>query len=196
MTIIGITGGIGSGKTTITNIFSLIGIPVYIADTESKKITNTSTIIREKLISLFGKEIYENHTLNKKLLASLIFSDEQNRFSVNNIIHPEVAKDFKEWAKKNKEHKLIILESAILFESGFNQLADKTITVYTPLEDRITRTMSRDNLTREEVMNRINSQMPDEEKKELSDFVIVNNNKESLIQQVIDILKQFDAYQA
>lgn len=193
MLILGITGGIGSGKTTVAEIFSLIGVPVYIADTESKIITATSPVVRQQLIALFGDELYDGNLLNKALLARHIFSDSDKLVAVNNIIHPEVKKHFDKWVLENKTHQLIILESAILFESRFNRLVDKTLTVYTPLEDRIKRTMIRDNCSREEVMNRINNQMPDEEKKELSDFVIVNDNRQSLIEQVLDVLKQLAA---
>lgn len=194
MIILGITGGIGSGKTTVTNIFSLMNIPVYIADIESKRITATSPIVRQKLIHLFGEELYDGETLNKKLLASHIFTDSEKMNKVNAIIHPEVEKDFKEWIDKHKDEKVVIHEAAILFESGFNQLVDKIITVYTPLEERVKRTMKRDNSTRNEVLNRINNQMSDEKKKELSDFVIVNTNDQSLIEQVIKILKKLEVY--
>lgn len=192
MLIIGVTGGIGSGKTTVTNIFALLGIPIYIADVESKRITDSSAVIKEKLIQLFGDELYNGDKLNKPVLASHIFSDEAKRIAVNNIIHPEVKKDFNEWVERNKQSNILILESAILFESGFDQLADKNITIYTPLEERIERAMKRDNSSREEVTNRINSQMPDEEKIKLSDFTIVNDNKHSLIEQTLSLLNTFN----
>lgn len=189
MIILGITGGIGSGKTTVTNIFSLLDIPVYIADIESKKLTETSPVIQEKLTALLGKELYNDGKLNKTLLASHIFSDKEKLNQVNKIIHPEVKKDFEAWLSSNKDKEIAVMESAIMFESGFDKLADKTIMVYSALEDRIERSMKRDNRPKEEILNRINSQMPDEEKKELSDFVIVNNNEHSLIKQVLSLLK-------
>lgn len=196
MIILGITGGIGSGKTTVTNIFSLMNIPVYIADIESKKVTAISPLVREKLIDLFGTEMYNGTELNKTLLASHIFTDTEKMDKVNAIIHPEVEADFRRWIEKNRDAKVVIHEAAILFESGFDKLVDKKIIVYTPYEERIKRTMKRDNTTREEVIKRINNQMSDEEKKELSDFVIVNNNKESLIEQVLSILKKLNVYEA
>lgn len=196
MIILGITGGIGSGKTTVTSIFSLMNIPIYIADIESKRITATSPVVRKKLISLFGNELYNGKELNKPLLASHIFTDKCKMDQVNAIIHPEVENDFKQWLKVHKNHKVVVHEAAILFESGFNKFVDKTITVYTPYEVRIERTMKRDNSTREEVVRRINNQMTDETKKELSDFVIVNDNKHSLIDQVCNILKQINVYSA
>lgn len=195
MIILGITGGIGSGKTTVTNIFSLMNIPIYIADIESKRITTSSPLVREKLIALFGAELYNGSELNKPLLASHIFSDKSKMQQVNAIIHPEVEKDFVLWLEKHQGAKIVMHEAAILFESGFDKLVDKTITVYTPYEERIKRTMKRDNITREEVIGRISNQMSDEKKKELSDFIIVNDNKHSLIEQVCTILKQLDVYQ-
>lgn len=188
MVILGITGGIGSGKTTVTNILYLLNIPVYIADIESKRITDTSPIVREKLISLFGEELYKENKLNKALLASLIFGNKENLLKVNAIIHPEVRKDFDRWVKENKHQKVVAIESAIMFESGFHKFVDKKVTVYTPLEMRIERAMKRDNTPKDKILSRINSQMPDEEKKELSDFVIVNDNRHSLIGQTISLL--------
>lgn len=192
MTILGITGGIGSGKTTVTNIFSLLAIPVYIADIESKKITANSPVIREKLTALLGEELYAENELNKALLASHIFNNAETLKQVNAIIHPEVQKDFSNWIELNKDKQILAIETAILFESGFDHFVDKSITVYTPLEERIKRAMKRDNSDRQEVMNRINSQMPDEEKIKLSDFTIVNDNKHSLIEQTLSLLYNFN----
>lgn len=187
---LGITGGIGSGKSTVTEIFSLCGVPVYIADIESKKLVNTSPVIRQKLTNIFGEELYKNNVLNKALLASLIFSNKDNLNTVNTIIHPEVEKDFEEWVYKHQNLDLIVHEAAILFESGFNKFMDKTITVYTPIETRIQRAMTRDHTTREKIQERMLNQIPDEEKIKLSDFVIVNDGTQSLIEQVINILKK------
>lgn len=189
---LGITGGIGSGKSTVSEIFAVLGIPVYIADTESKKLTNTSPIIKEKLINLFGSDLYPDGKLNKQKLASYIFGSKENMQQVNAIIHPEVEKDYLKWAENNKRHEIIAKEAAILFESGFDKLVDKVIMVYTPLEMRIERTMMRDNANRQQVLQRIQSQMPDEQKAELSDFVIVNDGSQSLIEQVLHILKRLN----
>lgn len=189
MIILGITGGIGSGKTTITNILVLLGIPVYIADIESKRLTDTSPVIKEKLITLFGDKLYKDGRLDKALLASHIFGNQDNLIKVNAIIHPEVKKDFHSWISKNNHEKILVIESAIMFESGFSNFVDKTVTIYSSLEDRVERSVKRDNSSREKVISRINSQMPDEEKVKLSDFVIVNDNKESLIEQVLSLLE-------
>lgn len=189
---LGITGGIGSGKSTVSQIFATLGIPVYIADIESKRLTDTSPIIKYKLTKLFGEDLYPNNRLDKKKLASLIFNNEEYLDKVNKIIHPEVAKDYQDWVTKHKKSNIVAKEAAILFESGFNKFVDKTIMVYTPLEMRIERTMKRDNVNRENVLNRIKNQMPDEEKAKLSDFIIVNDNSRSLIEQVLTILKELN----
>ncbi|NDV94946.1 dephospho-CoA kinase [Dysgonomonas sp. 521] len=189
---LGITGGIGSGKSTVSEIFSLCGVPVYIADIESKRLVATSPIIREKLIQLFGDELYDGNVLNKALLASHIFNDKEKLETVNAIIHPEVGKDFNRWLQRHSLCKIVAHEAAILFESGFDKMMDKVVMVYTPLEVRIQRTMLRDNLPREKVVERIQNQMPDEEKLKLSDFVIVNDNTKSLIEQVTTVLEQLD----
>lgn len=187
---LGITGGIGSGKSTVSQIFSLSGIPVYIADIESKRLVATSPTIRKKLINLFGEELYSGGVLNKPLLASHIFNDKKKLEIVNAIIHPEVERDFIEWVKKHAQCNIVAHEAAILFESGFNRMMDKVLMVYTPLDIRIERTMLRDNLPKEKVMERIQNQMSDEEKAKLSDFVIVNDNTKSLIEQVTNIIQE------
>lgn len=193
---LGITGGIGSGKTVVSEILYLYGISVYIADAESKILTNVSPVIRKKLINLFGRDIYIGEQLNKSLLASHIFNDKEKLHTVNNIIHPEVYKHFDEWCTSHSNRKIVALESAILFESGFNKVVDKVITVYTPLEIRIMRVMDRDNISREKVLDRIKNQMPDEEKINLSDFVIVNDDTQSVLEQVKNMLNQlgYDNY--
>ncbi|MDR0823667.1 MAG: dephospho-CoA kinase [Prevotella sp.] len=190
---IGITGGIGSGKSTVSEIFSLCGVPVYIADIESKKLVTASPVIREKLTELFGEELYAGGTLDKTMLASHIFNDKNKLETVNAIIHPEVAEDFRLWVQNHAQYPIVAHEAAILFESRFDRLTDKVIMVYTPLEIRIERTMLRDNISLEKVMERIQNQMPDEEKAKRSDFVIINDNTQSLIEQVTLILQQLNS---
>jgi dephospho-CoA kinase len=189
---LGITGGIGSGKTVVCEILSLHGVPVYIADVESKILTDISPVIRKKLIELFGEDIYNGEYLNRSLLASYIFNDKDKLQAVNNIIHPEVYKHFGEWCASHSKKRLVAMESAILFESGFNKVVNKTIMVYAPLDIRVKRVMERDNIPEEKVLARIGSQMPDEKKAELSDFVIVNDDTKSLLVQVKEILQQLN----
>ncbi len=189
---LGITGGIGSGKSTVSEIFSLCGVPVYIADMESKKLVSTSPLIKEKLIALLGEDLYRGNVLDKALLASHIFNNKEKLDKVNAIIHPEVKKDYERWLEQNKHCKIVAQEAAILFESGFNTLMDKVVMVYSPLDLRIQRTMTRDNASYEKVLERIQNQMPDEEKAKLSDFVIVNDGTGSLIEQVQNVIQQLE----
>lgn len=140
---IGITGGIGSGKSVVAALLELSGIPVYIADTESKLLTATSPVIREKLVALFGEELYTADGLDKKRLASHIFGNPERLGQVNAIIHPEVNRHFLAWAERQNAP-VCAIESAILFESGFNRVVDTTLMVYAPMEIRIRRALERD----------------------------------------------------
>lgn len=184
---IGLTGGIGSGKSVVASLLQTYGIPVYIADLESKKLLQTSTVIREQLIILLGETIYDGNILNRKRMASLIFNDAQLLKKVNNIIHPEVASHFNTWVKQQNTE-FSVLESAILFESGFNHHVDISLTVYTPIELRIKRTVMRDGMTETEVLQRIKNQLPDDKKKEYADYVINNDENQALIPQIEKIL--------
>ena len=184
---IGITGGIGSGKSVVASLLALSGIPVYIADEESKWLTNNSPVIREKLTALFGLEIYTNEGLNKKLLASHIFNNPEQLQQVNQIIHPEVNRHFSAWVERQTSP-LCAIESAILFESGFNRIVDTTLMVYAPMEIRIGRILERDSVSREEIIRRIESQLPDEVKKEKSDYVVFNDGKQALLPQITAFL--------
>lgn len=189
-----ITGGIGSGKSVVSKILRLYGIPVYIADDESKRLTESSEEIREKLTEKFGNDIYEGGKLNKPLLASIIFNDKEKLKTVNSIIHPVVRADLSEWLESYADSKIIASESAILFESGFNAMFDKVITVYTPLEIRIKRIISRNNTSYDNAKQRIESQMSDEEKVKLSDFVIDNSGNISLLQQIESVLTKLNYF--
>lgn len=189
---LGITGGIGSGKSIISQLFSIIGIPVYIADVESKKLTATSPVIRIKLIEAFGSELYKDEVLDKTLLASYIFTDNKKLQIANNIIHPEVEKHFLNWLEIHHSYPIVAHEAAILFESGLNSIMDKVVMVYAPLETRIERVMKRDKASRDKVVERINSQMPDEEKANLSDYVIQNDGKHSVISQTVGLLSELN----
>lgn len=180
---IGITGGIGSGKSVIATLLNLYGVPVYVADTESKILTETSPVIRKKLIALFGNSIYIENGLNKKLLASYIFNTPEYLQQVNAIIHPEVNRHFSEWTKAQTAN-VCAIESAILFESGFNKAVDRSLMVYAPLELRIERAVSRDNVLKEEIVRRIENQLPDETKRDQSDYVIYNDDKQALLPQI------------
>lgn len=186
---IGITGGIGSGKSVVAQLLSVHGIPVYIADDESKKLTNTSPVIRERLIHLFGSDIYTSEGLNKPALAKAIFGNKDLLQRVNQLIHPEVNKHFLAWSER-QEPNCCAIESAILFESGFNKIVDVSLMVYAPLEIRVQRALQRDHSTEEALRKRIESQISDEEKKLWADYTIINDGKQPLLPQVEKFLSQ------
>lgn len=186
---LGVTGGIGSGKSVVCEILRLHDIPVYDADLEAKNLNDTSPVIREKLISAFGPELYRNDKLDRQKLAHFIFNNEENLHTANSIIHPELAKHFREWAMQRKHHPVVAMDAAVLFEAGFQSVLDKTILVLAPLEIRIERAVKRGNLTKEQITARANSQMSDEEKIKLADFVIYNDGKHSLLEQISEILQ-------
>ena len=188
---IGITGGIGSGKSTVCELFRLYGIPIFDADTEAKKLNDTSPTICEKLTQLFGNDLYENNCLNRQKLASLIFTNTENLRKVNAIIHPEVATHFKKWASEQKNAPFVIIETAILFEASFNKLVDKTITVYASEKTRMERIAKRDNVSIAQIKARMSSQLSEEEKIRLVNFVVINDNRESLVAQVEALMSDF-----
>jgi len=171
--IIGLTGGIGSGKSTIAKYIESLGIPVYIADTEAKKIMDSEVIIG-KIIDVFGEDVIENDKISKSKLSKLVFSNPKKLEELNKIIHPEVYSHFSEWVQKHQNFPLVIKEAAILFESGSYKDCDKIILVTAPKQIRIERVMQRDSVTQEAVEARMNNQWDDERKKALSDFIIVN----------------------
>ena len=188
---LGITGGIGSGKSIVSQLFRVMGIPVYDSDKESKRLTITDEGIRTQLTELVGKDVYaDNGSLNKSILASWLFSCEEHTLKVNSIIHPVVKEDFLSWVKKqeNAGYKACGIESAILIEAGFQDVVEKVVMVTAPLETRIDRTMQRDHASRESVINRIARQMNEEEKKEKADYVISNEENTPLIPQVCQVI--------
>lgn len=186
---IGLTGGIGSGKTLIGNLFSYFGIPVFNADLEAKNILNTNSVVRTKLIAIFGQSIYlPNHAIDRKKLASIIFNNEYLLKQVNEIVHPEVHHAFDKWSEL-QQSAFVLYEAAILFESGHYKRMDKTILIVADETNRIKRVMKRDSATLEQVQQRMANQWEDEQKIGLSDFVIYNNDQELIIPQVLEILK-------
>jgi len=186
---IGLTGGIGSGKTTVAKMFESLNVPVYYSDFWAKKLTNSNTEIISKLKKEFGSEIYSknNNTLNKILLSKIIFNSKSKLEIVNNIIHPIVKNHFDEWIKTQEKSnkKYIIKEAAILFESGAYKQVNKIIIVSTELDLRIKRLQKRDNITKSEILKKVASQMPEEEKIKLSNYIIYNNKNDMLLPQVL-----------
>jgi dephospho-CoA kinase len=190
MIIIGLTGGIGSGKSTVSRLFDLMGVPVYIADAESKRLTDTSPSIRKKLTEKFGPDLYKDEKMDRAKLASLIFGNEENLRYVNSVIHPEVFADFKNWTMQHTGKPFVAIESAILFDSGFAAAVDFTVNVSAPTETRIRRVETRDHSPQASVISRINNQLPEEERNRLSDFIIENDDIEAVIPQVENLLQR------
>jgi len=176
--IVGITGGIGSGKTTISKYFEGFGIPVYHADIEAKALMNRSKVIKRKLIALFGDDAYINNTLNRDYLRSQIFKEKKLLSKMNAIVHPKVGVHFKRWVKKQNAP-YILKEVAIIFENNLQSQYDYIITVIADNEERVKRVMQRDNTSRDSVKAIIRNQLSDQEKIKKSDFVIENNDSEA-----------------
>ncbi|MES2578591.1 MAG: dephospho-CoA kinase [Bacteroidota bacterium] len=186
--IIGLTGGIGSGKTTIANYFKSFGIPVYIADEEARKIMQSVEII-SAIKNVFGDTVFENEKLNREELAKIVFNNPEKLEKLNNIVHPAVKKHFEQWLLQHTAAPYVIYEAAILFESGSYKNCDLIITVTAPIELRIQRVVERDKTTRELVLKRINAQWTDEQRISKSDFIIENTSMETTKLEVVKILK-------
>jgi dephospho-CoA kinase len=176
--IIGLTGGMGSGKTTIANYFIHLGIPVYIADDEAKRIMQSAALTSE-IRAIFGNSIFEGTTLNRNKLAQIVFNNSTQLEQLNAIVHPAVRADFQVWRDQNNTSKYVVYETAILFESGFYKNCDCIITVTAPLESRLQRVILRDSTTREQVLQRIAFQWTDDQRIEKSTFVIDNSNSDT-----------------
>jgi len=187
MMVVGITGGIGSGKSIVCSVFNALGIPVYDADTEAKKLYEIPEVIEEVKKTFGGKFFTASGDLDKKKFAGLVFSDEVSLKKINAIIHPFVKKNFKIWKKANGGNPYMLKEAAILFESGTNKGCDKVITVTAPEALRIQRILARDNRTREQVEKIIQHQWNDAEKIKRSDFVIENDELHLVLPQVLKI---------
>ena len=186
---IGITGGIGSGKSVVSELMKIMRIPVYNADDASKNILKTNPFIQEELKKWLGEEIFSNGELNKAKMASLIFNDPDLLSKTNAIIHPIVFNDFNLWSNSQLSD-IVACESALIFESGMNRFLDYTITVSAPMKIRIERAKLRDNTSEKQIMNRIKNQLLEEEKVKLSDFVLVNDDRQAIIPQLRKMLEQ------
>jgi dephospho-CoA kinase len=187
---IGLTGGIGSGKTTIAKIFELFNVPVYYADDASKRLYQTDKNLIADIKKHFGEDIYTNEQLNRSKLAAIVFNDPDKLELLNQLVHPPTIRDAEEWMKQQTAP-YVIKEAALLFESGSAKGLDYIIGVQAPSHYRIKRVIERDGLTREQVISRSNRQIDEDIKMRLCDFVIVNNDQELVIPQVLELHSKF-----
>lgn len=188
---IGLTGGIGSGKSTVARVFAGLGVPVYRADNEAKSLMVNDPVLREKIIYLLGKDAYKNGDLNNGFIAFRVFNDNILLEKLNKIVHPAVREDFENWSEAKKENSYIIEEAAILFETGSYTNFDYNILVFARDELRIKRIMHRDGADREDILKRIARQMDQDSKVKLSDFIIYNNEKDLILPQVLNLHDKF-----
>ncbi|MBR1809154.1 MAG: dephospho-CoA kinase [Paludibacteraceae bacterium] len=187
MQLFGITGGIGSGKSTVAHALQQLGYNVYYTDCEAQRIINHNDKVRKQIELLFGKDIYINNTFDKQKVAKLVFNNTQLLLKLNAVVHPAVIEDIKLWSQK--QHDIAFVESAIIFESGINQICKAVINIAAPLQTRIQRTVIRDHTTPQRVIKRINNQMPDHIRAQLADLNLNNNDNTQLSQLCLDILK-------
>ena len=190
MKIVGVTGGIGSGKSTVVKMFEELGVPIYIADERAKKLMHESKQLRHKIVDFLGEESYQEDKLNRKFIAKEIFNDTKKLNGFNAIVHPEVHNDFKKWkADLENNNTYCIYEAAILFESNRQKICDYTLLVTAPEDVRIKRVIKRDNTKESEVLERMNHQWSEERKKKLADFIIYNMDLDKTKQDVNKIHK-------
>ena len=187
---IGLTGGIGSGKSTVANVFQTLGIPVYYADDAAKELMNNNEGLKQQIILHFGKDVYENKVLNRKLLAQKVFNNPTQLHLLNSLVHPATIQAAEDWFVQQKAP-YCIKEAALIFESGSQQNLDFVIGVYTPTTIRLQRVMQRDKATKEEVQQRMDKQIDETIKMRLCDFVVTNNEQELLIPQVMALHEKF-----
>jgi dephospho-CoA kinase len=183
---VGLTGGIGSGKTLVSSVLKKIGVPVYDADSQARRIMNEDSRLRQGIVDLFGEEAYLDGSLNRSYLAGRVFGNTQMLSRLNNLVHPAVRKDYNNWLSQQTTP-YVVEEAAILFESGANRMMDMTILVYAPVDVRINRVMKRDGIGEDQVRERMKHQLDEEEKRRLSDRVITNDEHEMLLPQIIAV---------
>ncbi|HVV55353.1 MAG TPA: dephospho-CoA kinase [Mucilaginibacter sp.] len=189
---IGITGNIGGGKTTVSKLFEILGVPVFYADDAAKKVMTADPVLISRLKDAFGPETYfEDGSLNRKYIANIVFNNDEQLEKLNALVHPAVFRAFDEWASQIRDKPYVIKEAALLFESSSYKMCDYSIMVTAPLELRIERVMKRDKLTRAEVESRNSRQFSEEKKTKLADFVVRNDDTELVIPQVLKLHEKF-----
>lgn len=187
---VGLTGGIGSGKSTVSKIFEVLGVPVYYADDAAKRLMNTSPELRKSIIAAFGEQSYRDNVLDRAYMASQVFTSKEKLEQLNALTHPATINDANEWMQR-QQSPYTIKEAALIFESGSNQHLDYVIGISSPLQMRLQRVMERDNISKQEVEARMNRQMNEEEKMRLCDFIIYNDEQQPLIAQVLELHQRF-----
>ncbi|MGE5518773.1 MAG: dephospho-CoA kinase [Candidatus Dadabacteria bacterium] len=183
---VGLTGGIGCGKTTVSKLFELLNVPVYYADIASKKLYDTDAVVKEQVIKHFGEGVYKGNKIDRSKLAAIVFNDQQKLELLNRIVHPPTIRNAEEWMKVQKTPYLI-KEAALLFESGTAGSLDYIIGVSCPTDLRIKRVVARDGIRKEEVLKRINQQLDEKIKMKLCDFILYNDEEQLLIKQVLEL---------
>jgi dephospho-CoA kinase len=184
---VGLTGGIGSGKTLVCSVLEKLGIPVYYADTEARKLMNLDTELIDGIVALFGQEAFKEGILDRQYLATKVFGSRKKLSDLNALVHPAVRRNYSMWVEKQTDVPYVVQEAAILFESGASRFLDRTVLVYAPETLRIRRVMDRDRVEEAEVRLRMKHQMDEEEKKNLADDVIINDENEMLLPQIIQL---------
>lgn len=187
---VGITGGIGSGKTTVCRVFETFGVPVYYADAEAKKLYAENSALKNRLVAVFGPAIISQGAVNTARLAEIAFASPENIAQINAIVHPYVFEHYENWCGEHNNHPYTLKEAAILFESGSYKRVQKTIGVIAPESERVSRVMLRDGCSKEEVIKRMSRQMPQDALASRCDFLIQNDNQQSIVTQVLDIHKK------
>ena len=186
MKIVGITGGIGSGKSTVCKVFETLGVPVFYADEEARMITEDNVEVVGAIKTLFGEEIYQNGALNRRHLGTIVFAHPELLQKLNEIIHPAVGKRFQDWVKANAKAPYIVKEAAILIETGGHKVMDEVVLVTAAEEIRIERVMARDNVSEADVRARMSRQMPDDEKVKFASFIIDNDGKSLILPKILE----------
>jgi len=188
---IGVTGGIGSGKTIVTKFFSLLGIPVYDADTRAKFLMAHDQLLKVELIKLFGKECFENNELNRKFIANQVFNNLEKLTQLNSLVHPAVGRDFENWCSQYQDLPFVVKEAALMFESDAYKQLDKIIAVFAPEEIRVQRVLMRDkHRSIEDVKAIIANQFPEDRKIALADYIIYNDDKQMVVPQILNIINE------
>lgn len=184
---LGVTGGIGSGKSIVCKVFQELRVPVYYADLRARALTETSLSLKQRIIRLLGSESFNSQGYNRKYVANVVFSDREKLAGLNAIVHPAVNLDFEQWLIARKQYSYIVKEAALLFESGSNKTMDYTIYINAPVELRASRVIKRDGLSKSEIISRIKNQTPADKIMPLTDRVIENDDKQLVLPKVLEI---------